>query len=239
MDFYEMLGQYYDVIFPANAMHLAFLKAQMPERGRVLDVGCATGTYAIPFARLGYDVYAIDLDSPMVESLVAKTESDDNPPKALVYDMNKLGNLTVGPFDLIYAIGNTIVHLATLDEVEGLFRACLDKLREGSSMVIQIVNYDRVLSRREMSLPMIERQEGRLRFHRNYEQSGANIIFEGRLEVEGEGVFEAKTTLLPILSGELIDRLKRAGFSQVTLLGGFDGSVHDMESPATVVVATK
>lgn len=239
MDFYEMLGQYYDIIFPTNALHLAFIKSLLPERGRILDVGCATGTYAVPLSRLGYEVCAFDLDSPMVEALVKKTESDENSPRALVYDMKNLESLSVGDFDLIYSIGNTLVHLASLEEVEAFFLACHGKLKEGAALLIQVVNYDRVMGYQEMSLPIIERQEGRLRFYRRYERLDAHLIFEGRLEIEGEGSFEAKTTLLPVLSGDLTELLLRSGFGQVSLFGGYDGSVHSIESPATVLVARK
>ena len=234
-----MLGRYYDVIFPANEKHLSFLKGLLPERGRVLDVGCATGTYAIPLARLGYDVCAFDTDSPMVEMLVTKTENDEHPPRALVYDMRRLSGLNVGTFDLIYSIGNTIVHLESLEEVQKLLKDCFEKLNEGGAVVIQTVNYDRVLSRRELSLPLIDRQEGRMRFHRTYELKASHIVFNGQLEIEGEGKLEASTILLPVVSKDLLGALELAGFRDIKLYGGFDGSEHTLESPATVVVGVR
>jgi SAM-dependent methyltransferase len=239
LDFYEMLGRYYDVIFPANEKQLAFLKHFLPERGRVLDVGCATGTYAIPLARMGYDVCAFDLDSPMVESMVAKTEGDDNPPRALVYDMSHLSGLNVGSFDLVYSIGNTLVHLDSLEAVDRFLTDVRDKLNEGGALVIQIVNYDRVLQRHDLSLPLIERQEGRVQFRRVYELTDSRIVFHGHLEIEGQGALEASTTLLPVLSEDLMSSLNRAGYREVKLYGGFDGSEHTLESPATVVVAIR
>lgn len=232
-----MLGRYYDVIFPTNEKQLMFLKALLPERGSVLDVGCATGTYAIPLARLGYDVCAFDLDSPMVEMLVSKTENDENPPKALVYDMRRLPELNVGPFDLIYCIGNTLVHLGSLAEVNELVKACREKLKESGSVVIQTVNYDRVLAHKDLSLPLIDRQEGRMRFHRHYELKDAEVVFHGQLEIEGQGKTEASTTLLPVEAGDLVRALEEAGFREVNVYGGFDGSPHTLESPATVIVA--
>jgi 2-polyprenyl-3-methyl-5-hydroxy-6-metoxy-1,4-benzoquinol methylase len=232
-----MLGRYYDMIFPTNEQQLAFLKALLPERGSVLDVGCATGTYAIPLARLGYDVCAFDFDGAMVEMLVSKTENDENPPKALVFDMRRLPELSVGPFDLIFCIGNTLVHLETLAEVEEVVKACGEKLKRGGALVIQTVNYDRVLAHKDLSLPLIDRQEGRMRFHRYYELQDSKVIFHGQLEIEGQGKTEATTMLLPVKAEALIRVLEEAGFGDVRIYGGFDGSPHTLESPATVIVA--
>ncbi|ACF12912.1 Methyltransferase type 11 [Chloroherpeton thalassium ATCC 35110] len=48
-------------------------KGVLNEGIRILDVGCGPGTYAIPFAKLGAEVVAIDVSSAMIERLRKET----------------------------------------------------------------------------------------------------------------------------------------------------------------------
>jgi SAM-dependent methyltransferase len=51
---------------------LARLTARLPERGRLLDVGCGTGRYALALAARGFEVVAVDESPAMISRARAK-----------------------------------------------------------------------------------------------------------------------------------------------------------------------
>ena len=46
----------------------------LPDRGRVLDIGCGTGQLALPLARRGYDVVGVDISEAMLRIATEKAD---------------------------------------------------------------------------------------------------------------------------------------------------------------------
>jgi len=44
-----------------------YLDAYLPPRGKILDIGAATGAYSIPLAKRGYSVTAVDLSPALIK----------------------------------------------------------------------------------------------------------------------------------------------------------------------------
>ena len=111
MSFYKALVDHYDVIFPFADQKFNFLKEGLQNDGKILDVGAGTGTYSIPFAKMGYRVFAFDNEESMVEIMHQKSDALENH-VAFRLDMQEMNTLESKEFDLIYCIGNTLVHWA-------------------------------------------------------------------------------------------------------------------------------
>ncbi|MCL5046273.1 MAG: hypothetical protein M1598_05715 [Actinobacteria bacterium] len=124
---------------------------------------------------------------------------------------------------------------------------------EGGLLIIQTVNYDRILKHRPPELPEIRDDRQGIVFRRFYEyalplayedasQPGL-VTFRALLRVpdEGGGVREYSNSvpLRPITKSQLTEWLKAAGFKDPEFFGGFDRSPHTEASQATVVVARK
>jgi len=95
---------------------LALLEGYADPAGtRVLDIGCAGGRNVLPLASLGFDVFAIDISSAMVQrtrervaSVLGTEEAARRVRRAPMEDLSEFG---AAEFDLVIALG--VFHLAT------------------------------------------------------------------------------------------------------------------------------
>lgn len=238
MAFYEMIGRHYDMLFPASLAQQEFLEKQLPKRGKVLDLGCATGGYALHLASLGHEVTAVDLDMGMIEQLKSKISGQEISLKPYCADIRAL-DCFGSDYDLIYCIGNTLVHLESLTEVRTFVQKAYEMLRTGGRLVIQSVNYDRILKNQVQTLPEIHRENPELHFYRSYKHEPGSIEFVGLLEDGAGSQWRESTRLLPILKEDLKKAFILAGFSEMGIYGDFKEQPFTLESPALVTMTVK
>lgn len=241
MTFYEMIGRYYNDLFPPSTAQIEFLSQLLEPESTVLDMGCATGGYAMALAERGHRVTAADLDEDMVQQLVRESERRQLKIKALTMDLRNISQMTE-TYDLIYCIGNTLVHLEDLSEVRHFVKGAYDLLKPGGKLVIQSVNYDRVLRDQVQKLPDIVREKPPLTFIRRYHHVDGVIEFIGELTLDdpdGEQKWQAQTKLLPILKEDLQGIFEELDFSAINCFGDFKKSTFNLESPALVTLTVK
>lgn len=240
MDFYHQIAKYYDDIFPAGKAQLEFLAsiAGRPPKS-VLDIACGTGTYSLELARLGYSVTAIDLDANMIDILKKKSGLLDlnKRVEALQGNMLQLPEWLNSSYDMAFCIGNSLVHLDGAQEIEKFFIDIKNLLVERGHFAIQIINYDRVLNGKVTSLPTIENHEQDLKFHRlyRYDKETNRIFFKTILEVKGQ-VLENEIPLYPLLSEEMDQLLKGAGFKEIQQFGDFQKSRFQKDTSFALVI---
>ncbi len=229
MGFYEEISKYYDYIFPTGEEQVKFLKevAGNPPKA-VLDIACGTGGYALELARQGYNVTASDLDAEMVHQLGQKVQESEFTISFLQSNMLELQKKLSDKFNLAFCIGNSVVHLENLLQIKDFLVNAKKLLEADGSLVIQIINFDRILLRDIKSLPTIEDKDIGLTFERNYNYDKQNniIFFNTKLSVEGQ-IFENEIPLYPLLQDELVDAVTEAGFKKVKLFGDFNGNEYD------------
>lgn len=229
MGFYEEISKYYDYIFPTGEEQVKFLKevAGNPPKA-VLDIACGTGGYALELARQGYNVTASDLDAEMVRQLSQKVQESEFTISFLQSNMLELQKKLSDKFNLAFCIGNSVVHLENLLQIKDFLVNAKKLLEADGSLVIQIINFDRILLRDIKSLPTIEDKDIGLTFERNYNYDKQNniIFFNTKLSVE-EQIFENEIPLYPLLQDELVDAVTEAGFKKVKLFGDFNGNEYD------------
>lgn len=237
MDFYELLGKYYDDIFPAGENQKEFLLDHVMKGSKVLDVGCATGSYGHHLAKNGVEVIGIDLDEEMVAKANSRKCDNEN---YYVMDMNKILQIDDYDFDLIYSLGNTIVHANSNYALVKILQSMYSKLRDNGSVIIQIVNYDRIYKDQVTILKELRSNNDEIVFNRSYELLEDEVIFKGKITENSTGdVFESETSLLPLKKEILEDILVTAGFKYPRFFGDFKMAPYNVDSPATIVVATK
>ena len=122
--------------------------APSPQRG--IDLGCGTGAYTCALAAAGFTAAGLDIAEDMLAKARANTRRLG---LQATYACGALEDLPTpfasGQAGLVFCLGNTLPHLVAPGALE---RACrgLAALLDGRGLaVVQVLNYDRILERRE------------------------------------------------------------------------------------------
>lgn len=223
MKFYEELAKYYEDVFPKNTMQLEFLRDIIRTNPkRIMDIACGNGAYAIELAKEGHEVLGIDLSLAMIEKAhhMAHAESVNVDFRACgMLEMRGLLDVTC---EVAFCIGNSLVHLNTIQEVRSFLADVYEMMEKEGTLIIQVINYDRILDGGVTSLPTIENEAKLLRFRRNYvvHETGDRVDFKTELSV-GEEKWDNSVTLLALRGNELADLIRLAGFEIKAMYGSF------------------
>lgn len=239
MSFYSSIIEAYDEIFPLNKLQVGFIEDVYPVLSgkRMLDVGCGTGSLAIELGRRGAAVEAFDLDIDMIE------KAKDKCPQALNvhFSQNDLLKFSDGykpeRFDVVYCFGNTLAHLNDEKEIQLFLQSAKSVLKPNGILLLQVVNYDRIMNDKITKLPTIESDH--FIFERNYSFSKENVVqFSTILKNKpSDQMSEQSVQLFPIKKIDLFKEILATGFLEVNFFGNFKNEPWDNDSFHTVVKA--
>ncbi|OEF96541.1 class I SAM-dependent methyltransferase [Desulfuribacillus alkaliarsenatis] len=234
--FYSEIAKYYDYIFPTGKAQIELIKEEVGSQPKdILDVACGSGGYSEQLDQTGYNVTAIDLDEQMVKSLKAKNPNIDT----YVLNMLEIEQLNK-TFDLIFCIGNSVVHLNNNDEIKQYLQACKRCLNPRGKVVVQVINYDRVLDQQVKSLPLIKNADAGIIFERyyNYIEDQHKIDFHTILKTE-DNELENHVLLHPIKSSEFVQLLQESGFKNIQLYGSFKKDTYKPQESAPLIIVAE
>lgn len=242
MAFYEEIAKYYDYIFPTSPTTIELIKreAGAPPK-ELLDVACGTGGYSFALEKEGYKLTAFDLDEKMIEELKEKAENSGSEIKSKVSNILEIKeNFQKQFFDLIFCIGNSLVHLNNSEEILKFFKDAKALLKEDGTLLFQVINYDRIISKEIKSLPTINNEDVDLTFERlyRYEKEEHKVYFRTKLKVEN-ATFENVVPLYALQYDEAMKLLKEAGFNNIEAYGDFKGNVFHKENSYAMIFSCK
>ncbi|KNF09499.1 methyltransferase domain-containing protein [Gottschalkia purinilytica] len=245
MGFYEELSKYYDIVFPTSMMTVKFISDRVKKHSKILDIACGTGNYSIELSKLGYKVDGVDLDDEMINNALNKANENNLKINFKAGDMRDIHNILKDEsYDMVFCIGNSLVHLQSLKEIEELIKNIYQITRENGKIIIQIVNYDRILDFNIDYLPTISDKDKGIEFIRkyDYDDKDKKVYFNTELVVKRDERKESYTNsipLFPLRVSELEDILKNIGFKRIELYGSFKEDKYTKDSFHTIVVAEK
>lgn len=225
-----------------------------------MDVGCGTGSLAVALADHFDEVVGIDPDEEML--IIARQKTGlKGETRYAIRDSKKgigdrryaslvtllpLGMLDLedrfarGSFNVVLCLGNTLVHLAGEEEVRDFLRQTHGVLKPGGSLIIQIINYDRVIDNKLGGLPTIENEQVRFERIYQYPEKPIYITFITRLTIKESGeVIENRVPLLALTPERLRGLLAESGFGGLEEFGSFSREGFRAESQPFILLAKK
>ena len=243
LPFYTDLSEVYDALFPVSeAQRALFDKLLATGRvGRVADAGCGSGAQLLPFAHAGAECIGFDPD-PALVALAREKLAPYPGARVEIGAFSDISRIVSPPADLVLCLGNSLVHVPQ-DEAARFLADAAAVISRGGEILLQILNYERLLLEKVTALPLLRAEEGAIEFRRSYAWEGSRKVrFQTVLRISEGGqpkVVRNDIPLYPIYPDELWEMLSRAGFSGIRLFGDFAGSDFSPESEALVCLAGK
>jgi glycine/sarcosine N-methyltransferase len=166
-DLYRSIAKFYSEIFPYNPDQLQFVKrfSDPLQDKNILDIGCATGELSFQLAQKGARVTGIDLNEELIRQAQARKSMQNL--KFRVGDMLETSQyFPENHFDTTLCFGNTLVHLSSPEAILQMMKEVYKTLKSGGYLLLQIINYDYILSEKILELPLIETDN--IKFIRKY-----------------------------------------------------------------------
>ncbi len=264
---WESLAPYYDRFFPPGRPQLAFVQKVMADKlvpaRRLLDVGCATGSFALALADAGFEVVGVDLSVEMVRLAQAKAaawsraKAAKRPgaaaagagpePLFLVRDMLALDLPERPGFDGVICLGNTLAHMLSAAELGTALGEMASRVVPGGKAVLQTVNYDRLAATSEAAFPpVMAKGVGPLgedlvlrRLYLSRADGLVSFVVTIQSAATGRTIVRTEALLRPVVREELAVVAGMAFHGRAEVYGDFLFSPWTVASPATVVVATR
>ena len=198
-----------------------FIKMLVDRHGirTAVDAGTGTGFHALLLAQLGVQVTAVDISPTMIAALGDHAATMGLAVTALVAPFRDLPDRIREPQDAVFSLGNTVAHASSYDELVEFLMAFRRVLKPGGILLLQLLNYKRILVTKESV--QVVREEGNTRFVRWYDYEDARIRFNITREYAGDT--QPATTISVLLTPFTDDDLRRglltAGFGDVHIYG--------------------
>lgn len=214
------------------------------ERGRIADVGCGTGSFAVRLAEAGHTVTGIDPAAGMLEVARSRPGGD-----RVTWLEGTAEDLPAGPFDAAVMTGHAFQCLLTEARMLATLVAVRSRLAPGGTFYFETRNpVAKAWAEwgsgstgpeiRESSagtlevewelLAVVDRPEGVL------------VTFEDRTRFLSDGELFASRSILNFPSAPLLERLlAEAGFSSVDWYGDWEGGPFVETSSREIIVAAR
>jgi ubiquinone/menaquinone biosynthesis C-methylase UbiE len=243
--FYEALSGDYDDMtnFRQRLKTEKAVVGKWIERLRVasaVDAACGTGLYAILLASLGVRTVGVDVSAPMLKKAREHAAEAGVRLSWVQAPMERLARHVKGPFDAVFCLGNSIPHLTMKRDLHAALKQFSNCLSPGGRVVLELLNYDRVLSREERVVNITRR--GKTEYVRFYDFGRGLLRFNVLRIVEEDGQVRhdlQSTRLRPYRKGDLADALRACGFSRPAFFGDMRFQPFNARTSPNLVLVAK
>jgi hypothetical protein len=111
----------------------------LPAAGNAIDLGAGFGLHALPLARRGFSVIALDAYQPLLDALLSRIGS--LPIRTVNANLLAFREHIDRPMDAILCMGDTLTHLPDTASVESLFTDVAASLKDGGIFAATFRDY--------------------------------------------------------------------------------------------------
>ena len=202
----------------------------------VLDLPCGPGRHVLEFARRGFAVIGVDITPAYLDEARRRADEDDLNVELICDDMRRFQR--EGAFDLALNLFSSFGYFEDIAEDEQVARNILHSLRPGGTLVMDM--FGREVVARVFNKGSWEEDEdgGLLLEEREILASWSRSRTRWIYLKDGER-YEHTFELRVYAADQLMDLLRRAGFTEVDAYGSFKGDPYDHEAQRLVVTARR
>ena len=120
--------------------------------GRAVDLGAGSGFQAIPLARAGFSVTAVDTSPTLLAELARRAQGLDI--ACVQGDMLAADRLVQGPVELVVCMGDTLAHLPALTDVAALCGTVRRMIAPEGAFVLTFRDQETALTGTDRFLPV-------------------------------------------------------------------------------------
>ncbi len=217
--------------------------------GPILELGCGTGRVLFPLAEAGHHVVGLDSSEAMLDVARALVR-DDHEISLIVGDMASLEDVEGGPFGMVIASLNSIMHLTSPERQREMISSAWGALDAGGRLVVDALNPSVGQLNHLLNTTHLEggwtTEDGTTIEKWGHRQPGTEsqvidtLIWYDQTSATGEyHRTRTRFDLRYIHQSELALMLEFAGFSHVDWYGDYELNPWDAESDRIIAVAHK
>jgi len=135
---YKSFAAYYDDLMQDVGYENWIKKTQkhLDKGSRMLDIGCGTGSIAIPLAKAGYDVVGVDLSEDMLVMATEKTKASGLSVAYVQQDMRELSGFS--DFDGALIAVDSLNYLPDAASVQATFAQVAKSLKPSGILIFDV-----------------------------------------------------------------------------------------------------
>ncbi len=244
-DFYDALAIDYDVM---TGFEKRF-EAERPVFRKIVedygiktavDAGCGTGFHSLLLAQLGVTVTAVDISPTMLENVSLHARKLGLSINTTASTFQSIADRLNQQYDAVFCLGNSLAHTLHDDDLRAALAGFASVTKPEGVLVIQILNYDRILEKRERVQNV--RQAGNTTFIRFYDFEKEIIRFNIlKLEKKNAGIEHTlnSISLRPWRQSEINTFLTRCGFYDVKSFGSISLNDYNPGSSKDLVIVAR
>lgn len=220
----------------AAQMPLLIERLGLGAGGAVLDLGCGPGRHALPLARAGLEVTAVDTSAELLDELHRRAARDGLEIEVLQADMREFSR--PGAYDAVLVMWTSFGYFEDEADHARVLQRVTESLRPGAVLLLDLVGLE-TLCRSLEPVHLTEYEDGRLLIERPLLIEHNTRLENEWLLIDDDRVERADFSHRVWSAGEISRLVEAAGLELEAIDADLEHSPYDFEAERMLVIARK